>query len=213
MIKNLILIQNELKAPKSNYNSFGKYNYRSAEDIMTAVKPLLIKYELQLTISDDIIAVGDRIYVKATATLVDSDGNMQSATAFARESMAKKGMDESQVTGTASSYARKYALNGLFLIDDTKDADTEAYHKQTTSTPQPLQKNETSEPVFDKEFISAHGGERITEREIERLTKACAENTRGMTLEKALAAAKRKSVSSLTFIQYLALMSQLGAAA
>lgn len=123
-------IQRELKAPKSNYNSFGKYNYRSCEDILEAVKPLLEKHEATLFISDEMVEVGGRIYVKATATFQDGLTKTQ-VTAYAREAESKKGMDESQVTGTASSYARKYALNGLFLIDDTKDADTDEYVKTT----------------------------------------------------------------------------------
>lgn len=127
----LRLIQQELKAPKGQYNSFGKYHYRSCEDIVESVKPLLAKHGVQLTLTDDIVMVGDRIYVKATATLYDEKGVSETATAFAREPEQKKGMDESQITGTASSYARKYALNGLFLIDDTKDPDTDEYRQQT----------------------------------------------------------------------------------
>lgn len=124
-------IQQELKAPKSQRNSFGNYNYRSAEDILEAVKPLLAKYDAQLMLSDDIVEVGGRIYVKATARISDGGIAYVEATAFAREPEEKRGMDASQITGTASSYARKYALNGLFLIDDTKDADTDEYRKQT----------------------------------------------------------------------------------
>lgn len=116
-------IQTELKAPKSQRNNFGKYNYRSCEDILEAVKPLLKKYEATLVIADDIVLVGNRYYIKATATLTSADGT-NTATAFAREEETRKGMDASQITGSASSYARKYALNGLFAIDDTKDADT-----------------------------------------------------------------------------------------
>lgn len=119
----LIAVQGELKAPKEQYNSFGKYAYRSCESILEAVKPLLVKHGLLLTIADDIIMVGDRIYVKAIATLRYGEQTLQSV-AFAREEDTKKGMDSSQVTGAASSYARKYALNGLFCIDDTKDSDT-----------------------------------------------------------------------------------------
>lgn len=117
-------IQGKLNAPKGQYNAFGKYKYRSCEDILAAVKPLLGEYDCSLTLVDDIVLVGSRFYIKATATLFDSCGNTISTTAFAREEEAKKGMDASQVTGAASSYARKYALNGLFAIDDTKDADT-----------------------------------------------------------------------------------------
>jgi hypothetical protein len=130
-MKALQAIQTELKAPKSLYNSFGKYHYRSAESILEAVKPLLAKHNAELTLSDDIVAVNERIYVKAMATITDGTESV-TVTAFAREPDDKKGMDSSQITGTASSYARKYALNGLFLIDDTKDADTDEYHNQTT---------------------------------------------------------------------------------
>jgi len=127
----LVALQNELKAPKGNYNSFGKYRYRSCEDILEAVKPLCKKYGLALTLSDDVLECGGRIYIRATATLTDTEDRVQiSNTALARESADKKGMDESQITGTASSYARKYALNGLFCIDDTKDADTDEYKRQ-----------------------------------------------------------------------------------
>ena len=122
-MKELQIIQSKLKAPKGNYNSFGKYKYRSAEDILEAVKPLLNEENCVLTLSDEIVQVGDRYYIKATCTLVNSDGQIVETSAFAREEETKKGMDASQITGTASSYARKYALNGLFCIDDTKDAD------------------------------------------------------------------------------------------
>ena len=127
----LMNIQSELKAPKGQRNSFGNYNYRSCEDILEAVKPLLAKHQAALTISDSIELIGARFYVKATAKLVDVvDGTMIENTAYARESESKKGMDDSQLTGATSSYARKYCLNGLFAIDDTKDADTNEYHEQ-----------------------------------------------------------------------------------
>ena len=116
-------IQHKLKAPKGQYNSFGKYKYRSCEDILEAVKPILNEVGCTLTLSDEIVLIGDRYYIKATAKLTGADTN-EVTTAYAREDLDKKGMDGSQVTGTASSYARKYALNGLFCIDDTKDADT-----------------------------------------------------------------------------------------
>ena len=120
----LLNIQTELKAPKGQRNDFGKYNYRSCEDILEAVKPLLAKYKVTMVVTDDIVMVGDRIYVKATAKIVDVEGGRGiSNTAFAREEDTKKGMDGSQITGASSSYARKYALNGLFLIDDTRDSD------------------------------------------------------------------------------------------
>ena len=130
----LMKVQQELKAPKRKWNSFGKYNYRSCEDILDAVKPLLEKNKLTLTLTDTIVPASEtRFYVKATAKLIDIESEEISIienTAFAREDAEKKGMDGSQITGTASSYARKYALNGLFLIDDTKDADTDEYHEQ-----------------------------------------------------------------------------------
>lgn len=129
----LLAVQAELKAPKNQYNSFGKYKYRSCEDILEGVKPVFKKYNASLFISDSIETVGERYYVKATATFIDVEtGESIINTAFARESADKKGMDDSQVTGATSSYARKYALNGLFLIDDTKDADTNEYTEQQT---------------------------------------------------------------------------------
>lgn len=130
-MKELLQIQSELKAPKGQYNSFGKYKYRSCEDILEAVKPLCVKYGVVLTLSDEIVQVGERYYIKATARLQKEGCTDVSVTAYAREALDKKGMDDSQITGTASSYARKYALNGLFCIDDTKDADTDEYVKKT----------------------------------------------------------------------------------
>lgn len=129
-------IQHSLKAPKGQRNTFGKYNYRSCEDILEAVKPLLHDAGLVLTLSDTIEEVGGRVYVKATATLTDGTDSVTN-TAYAREADSKKGMDESQITGTASSYSRKYALNGLFCIDDTKDADTDEYHARTARAEPP----------------------------------------------------------------------------
>lgn len=121
----LMNIQQELKAPKGQYNSFGKYAYRSCEDILEAVKPLLKKEKVALTISDELHYIGNRYYIKATATLIDTESEaIISNSAYAREEETKKGMDGSQITGASSSYARKYALNGLFGIDDNKDSDT-----------------------------------------------------------------------------------------
>lgn len=124
LIKSLSAIQSELKAPKSQYNSFGKYKYRNCEDILEAVKPLLKREGMIMTISDQVIDIEGRFYVQAEVILYDKDGESLSVTAWAREEENKKGMDGSQVTGASSSYARKYALNGMFLIDDTKDADS-----------------------------------------------------------------------------------------
>ena len=204
MIKNLVNIQNELKAPKSNFNSFGKYRYRSAEDILTGVKPILSKYGCQMTITDDIVFIGSRFYIKATVTITDEDGNSESVSAYAREDESKRGMDGSQITGTASSYARKYALNGLLLIDDTKDSDTDEYHNQTAS----------SKPSkLTKAFLKEHGSERISGDEIAKLKKACLNAGESMSLERALTACRCSSVELVTYNQYYVLMNQLGAVA
>lgn len=135
--KKLWTIQQTLNAPKNQRNNFGGYNYRSAEDILEAVKPLL--QNITLTVSDEIVLIGNRYYVKATATLSDGE-DVIAVTAYAREEENKRGMDASQLTGATSSYARKYALNGLFCIDDAKDPDTDAYAKQTNQQPR-QQKN------------------------------------------------------------------------
>lgn len=132
-MEELIKIQSELKAPKNKYNSFGKYSYRSCEDILEAVKPLLKKHGCYMTITDDVFVAGDRFYIRATVSLVNKDGKSVFGVGLAREDKSKAGMSESQITGTASSYARKYALNGLFLIDDTKDADTDEYANETAA--------------------------------------------------------------------------------
>ena len=134
--KKLIKVQQELKAPKNQRNTFGNYNYRNAEDILEALKPILVKHEADVFLSYKIIVKENLwTYVEATATFVDIDtGESTCTTGYAREAETKKGMDPSQITGSASSYASKYALNGLFLIDDTKDADTDEHHRQTAGT-------------------------------------------------------------------------------
>lgn len=153
----LKIIQCKLKAPKGQYNNFGKYHYRSLEDITEAVKPLLGEVGATLIISDEIIQIGDRYYVKATAELWDiTEPSVIIVKAFARESETKKGMDESQITGATSSYARKYALNGLFAIDDTKDTDTEEY--QSTAKKED-KKQENTKPT----------GQKITKAQIEEI--------------------------------------------
>lgn len=124
----LVEIQQKLKAPKGQFNAFGKYKYRSAEDILEAVKPLLFEYKIFLTLSDEIINLGNRYYIKSTARLSESPVEFIEVTAYAREEESKKGMDGSQITGASSSYARKYALNGLFAIDDNKDSDSTNKH-------------------------------------------------------------------------------------
>ncbi|KMK11560.1 recombinase [Pluralibacter gergoviae] len=137
-------IQAHLNAPKNQYNSFGKYKYRSCEDILEGVKPLL--NGLFLSISDEIVLIGDRYYVRSTATITDGT-NSHSASAMAREEENKKGMDSAQVTGATSSYARKYCLNGLFGIDDAKDADTDEHKQQQNNAPQKTAKKEPTQPA------------------------------------------------------------------
>ena len=128
----LMKIQVEMKAPKNLKNSFGNYNYRNAEGILEALKPYEKKYKVTTTISDEVVEVSSRVYVKAIATIRDIESDEEySVVAFAREAETKKGMDDAQVTGATSSYARKYALNGLFLLDDSKDPDSDEYQKQT----------------------------------------------------------------------------------
>ena len=136
----LAAVQAALKAPKGQYNAFGKYKYRSCEDIVESVKPLLKQNGLLLTLSDELVSIADRFYVKATAKIIDTaEGKTLSVCAFAREEESKKGMDGSQVTGASSSYARKYALNGMFAIDDTKDSDSTNTHGQEPAE-QPTEK-------------------------------------------------------------------------
>jgi len=154
-MKELIAIQAELKAPKGQRNNFGNYNYRSCEDILEAVKPICHKHNCVLTISDEMIMLGDRFYVKAIATLIFPDGKFQHAVAYARESETKKGMDASQITGSASSYARKYALNGLFCIDDTKDADTmDNSVKPQQTAPKQIAKASSQQRSHMKDYLS-----------------------------------------------------------
>ena len=136
LISKVVKVQSELKAPKGQFNKFGGYKYRSCEDIVEAVKPILNQYGIVLNISDELVLIGDRYYVKAVAGLTDGTDVIQ-AIGYAREPLEFKGMSDSQVTGTASSYARKYALNGLLAIDDTKDPDTDEFAKQTEQEPKP----------------------------------------------------------------------------
>lgn len=184
----LLKIQTELKAPKNQRNNFGGYDYRSCEDILEAVKPLEEKYEVAVKIQDEIVMVGERYYVKATVLFIDSkDPNNTTASrienvAYAREEESKKGMDASQVTGATSSYARKYALNGLFCIDDTKDADTDAYQKQNrtenvqktkpTYKTQNIQPQQAPKTISDAQrkrlFAISNGNNEVVKRVLER---------------------------------------------
>lgn len=154
-------IQQSLVAPKGQYNSFGKYSYRSAEDILEALKPILQEHDAVLILQDGIVQIGDRYYVEATATLY-AVGETIGTTAYAREDDSKKGMDGSQVTGAASSYARKYALNGLFMIDDNKDPDTDEYHNQNNQGSSKQQKPAGQKEQTAKTSSKSNGAKTIT---------------------------------------------------
>lgn len=172
-------VQSALKCKKSQYNSFGKYNYRSCEDIVESAKPLLKQNGLLLTLSDEIVLIGERFYVKATAEIIDvAEGGVVSVSAFAREEENKKGMDGSQVTGASSSYARKYALNGIFAIDDTKDSDSTNTHGQEQETPkqekQPFSEQQKKTP---RQMLIA----RLNELGIDATAYAKAKNLNGKT--------------------------------
>ena len=181
----LMHIQNELKAPKNLRNTFGGYNYRNAESILEALKPLLVKYGATVTITDTIEDIGGRIYVKATASFYGADSSApMEVTAYAREAETKKGMDDAQVTGATSSYARKYALNGLFLLDDTEDVDSEAYQAQTKPEPQKAasKKSPAKKAEPKKEEPKAQEVPPLTEEELLFL----AQRYKGENLEKLL---------------------------
>lgn len=168
----LIEIQAELKAPKSQFNKFGGYNYRNCEDILEAVKPLCAKHEIVPLLSDEVVMIGDRFYIKATAKVTDGKEEI-ATTAFARESKDKKGMDESQITGSASSYARKYALNGLFCIDDTKDADFMDNSQNSKQQPKTQQQppKETHVKGYD-EFVALQKSKKVPPAEITKYIAA-----------------------------------------
>lgn len=173
----LLSIQTKLKAPKGQYNSFGKYSYRSAEDILEAVKPLNAEQGVLLTITDEIKEIGGRVYVVATATVSDGTDTLQ-VSAFAREPENKKGMDESQITGATSSYARKYALNGLYAIDDNKDADTDEHKQQQDNAPkkQQAQKQQQKQQQQEQGF---------TEKELHELVEKYVRNIEALGVDRA----------------------------
>ncbi len=184
-------IQNELKAPKNRMNSFGGYKYRSCEDILEAVKPILKKYDATLIMYDHVAEVGGRVYVVANASL-EAGGTTYCVTAYAREAENKKGMDDSQITGTASTYARKYALNGLFLIDDTKDADTEEYEEEVTN----------------QKMIAAVANNQIGKVRGEALEQQL--NEAGVNIDKLKAQRGVKELSELTEEQHASIIRKLG---
>ena len=174
----LLAIQTKLKAPKGQYNSFGKYSYRSAEDILEAVKPLNAEQGVLLTITDEIKEIGGRVYVVATATVSDGTDTLQ-VSAFAREPENKKGMDESQITGATSSYARKYALNGLYAIDDNKDADTDEHKQQQENAP----KKQQAQKQQQKQQQQQEKG--FTEQELHELVEKYVRNIEALGVDRA----------------------------
>lgn len=199
----LMHIQTKIKAPKNLYNSFGKYKYRNAEGICEAVKPFLTEEDCALILTDSIVEVGGRVYVEATATLVDNEfGNRVSVSAMAREAEEKKGMDESQITGTASSYARKYALNGLFLLDDTKDADSEELQTEAAEKAKKakeIEKEEQEKAEFEKKAAEI-AKQRIDAVKVESIKKLCADDD--VPEEKVLNFYKLKSFNNMTEEQF-----------
>lgn len=203
VFKKLREVQCKLIAPKNQYNAFGKYKYRSCEDILEGVKPLLAEIGAVVVIKDDIEQIGDRFYVKATAQFIDEEtGEKVENTAYARESLDKKGMDSSQVTGATSSYARKYALNGLFCIDDVKDADTrdnnEANKGQSSRQNPPQQKPQGNEPEFSEEDRPATPQMLATIRkEMERT---------GVSEQQVLSFVKGKKMEAMTCKEFTVIM-------
>lgn len=175
----LLAIQTKLKAPKGQYNSFGKYSYRSAEDILEAVKPLNAEQGVLLTITDEIKEIGGRVYVVATATVSDGTDELK-VSAFAREPENKKGMDESQITGATSSYARKYALNGLYAIDDNKDADTDEHKQQQENAPK---KQQAQKQQAQKQQQQQEKG--FTEQELHELVEKYVRNIEALGVDRA----------------------------
>lgn len=184
-------IQTTLKAPKNLYNKFGKYKYRNAEGICEAVKPYLEQNKCYMVLKDDMLELGGRFYIRATATLYDTESDdCIKATAFAREAESKKGMDESQITGAASSYARKYALNGLFLLDDTKDADSNEYSEQGKENTDENKEAEQRQVELSK----------ISEIKVKPLEERCRKE--GIELSKLMRLYKVSSLSDLSELQF-----------
>lgn len=188
----MMRIQTTLKAPKNLYNSFGNYKYRNAEGILEAVKPLLAENKMSMYITDDVQAVGDRVYVKATVKVLDTEtGEWVETSALAREALNKKGMDDSQITGTASSYARKYALNGIFLLDDTKDADTDENQKERKAR---------ADKQTDDNNTEAIRAMKISKIKQDTLLSLCDEMA--FDINKILASYHHKSISEITEGEY-----------
>ena len=200
--KKLTEVQKELKAPKNQRNTFGNYNYRSCEDILEALKPVLSEHGATVFISDKpVVKENGWSYIESTATFVDTEsGDSVSVTAYAREAEIKKGMDVSQITGSASSYARKYALNGLFLIDDTKDADTDEQHNQTSDTKQ---------KAFSKDDVTAL---RLDLVKVAKATKKNVKNLESWVAQQ-IGLDSFESINQSNFVKANALVKQLMAKA
>lgn len=197
----LLSIQTELKAPKNQYNAFGKYNYRNCEDIQEAVKPLLLKANAVLVVGDELVQVGERYYIKAVAQFIDCEtGTIIENTAYAREEQDKKGMDASQVTGSTSSYARKYALNGLFCIDDMKDADN--YNNAA--------KTSKSKPSAPPKTTGGQAEDKVTESMIRSIESLIAKySSKGLTSEKILKSYGLQKMQEMSINTYKDCMNKL----
>ena len=205
----LAYIQSKLKAPKGQYNEYSKFYYRSCEDILEAVKPLLAETGTVLTLTDDIVNIGGRFYVKAVAKLACINGGYFAGevynVAYAREDEAKKGMDASQITGSCSSYARKYAMNGLFLIDDTKEVDSMNHHEDTQSkTEAPKKTKAKEEPKPEAKKPEEDLNRRITKEELQAIIAGCKEN--GVDVAKICRLYKKESLPELSLHQFKNIM-------
>ena len=208
IFKKLLTIQSKLKAPKGQYNEYGKYYYRSCEDIFEAVKPLLAETGTALVMKDEIVEVNGRFYVKATAVLMTEDEEITNS-AYAREEETKKGMDASQITGSCSTYARKYALNGLFLIDDTRDADTmdnreeakkEQPKKEEPKKEAPKKAEQKTEPKTAKQEIEEDLNRKVTKEEVQKIIAGCKEHD--VDVSKICRLYNKKNLPELSAFQY-----------
>lgn len=197
----LLVIQTKLNAPKNQYNKFGNYNYRNCEDILEALKPLLEEVKASVVITDEISQVGERFYIKATVNFIDIETDKTiAAQAFAREAVSKKGMDESQITGATSSYARKYALNGLFLIDDTKDADSNEFKKNSDKKSKEQENVPPKNQAEDKEI-------KVTKEMVTTIEKELARTN--VDANAILDCYKVKLFEDLTVVQYKNFMNRM----
>lgn len=202
----LMIVQSKLKAPKGQYNPFGKYNYRSCEDILEAVKPILAEVNAVIVIRDDLVQIGERYYVKATAVLIDCESSEQVENfAFAREEESKKGMDASQITGSASSYARKYALNGLLCIDDVKDADTGDNSKSEGN-----KSGSGRQKKSDNKSESSDGNTKISADMINTIKSQVEKySSKGLKMEKILSMYRISDISDMTVSNFKDCMKKL----